>query len=70
MPAAERLDYWVDAVSDGFLAMEVSSPQRLGFDSELHSARLGALGLNRVQGRAQDVFRTRRAIARSRENYH
>lgn len=66
---AERLDYWIGAVCEGFLEMDVTSPQASNFDAELTSAPLGPLQLNRVRGSAQDVYRTRRAVARSRENY-
>lgn len=68
-PAGERLDYWVEAVCEGFLEMDVSSPARDHFAAELTSARLGALQLNRVRGSAQDVYRTSRAVARSRRDY-
>jgi len=67
-PAA-RLDYWIGAVCEGFLEMDVTSPQASRFEAELTSAPLGALQLNRVRGSAQDVYRTRRAVARSRDNY-
>lgn len=66
---AERLDYWIGAVCEGFLEMDVTSPQASRFEAELTSAPLGPLQLNRVRGSAQDVYRTRRAVARSRENY-
>lgn len=66
---AERLDYWVGAVCEGFLEMEVTSPQPRSFAAELTSAPLGALQLNRVRGSAQDVYRTRRAVARSEQDY-
>ena len=68
-PAGERLDYWVDAVCEGFLEMDVTSPARDHFAAELTSAPLGALQLNRVRGCAQDVYRTPRAVARSRQDY-
>lgn len=64
-----RLDYWVGAVCEGFLDMEVASAQA-GFGAELVSAPFGGLTLNRVQGSAQDVYRTRRGIARSRQDCH
>jgi AraC family transcriptional activator of tynA and feaB len=70
VPDGERLGYWVDAISDGFLAMEAHSPQRGGFHSELRSAPLGEVGVNRVRGSAQHVYRTPRGIARSREHFH
>lgn len=69
VPARERLDYWVDAVCEGFLEMDVTSPAREHFGAELTSAPLGALQLNRVRGCTQDVYRTPRAVARSRQDY-
>lgn len=63
VPAAQRLDYWVGAISEGFLAMDASgNPQ--GFQGELLSAPLGPLGVNWVRASAQQVWRTPRGIAR------
>lgn len=70
VPEGERLGYWVDAISDGFLAMEAHSPLRGGFHSELCAAPLGEVGVNCVRGSAQHVYRTPRGIARSREHFH
>jgi AraC family transcriptional activator of tynA and feaB len=67
---ARRLDYWIGAICEGFLEMDVSSPLAGGFTATLESAPLGPIGVNRVRGSAHDVFRTRRAIARSRSNYY
>jgi AraC family transcriptional regulator, positive regulator of tynA and feaB len=69
VPPAQRLDYWVGAISEGFLEMSATSPVTSRFDSSLESAPLGSIGVSQVRGSAQDVFRTRSAIARSRENY-
>jgi AraC family transcriptional activator of tynA and feaB len=66
---AQRLDYWIGAISEGFLAMEASSPSRTDFNGELVSAPLGPLGVNLVRADAQRVWRTPRGIARSRDNY-
>lgn len=68
-PAGESLDYWIGAVCEGFLEMHVTAGAAGGFAAELTSAPLGPLQLNRVGGSAQDVYRTPRAIARSREHY-
>ncbi|KQX84846.1 helix-turn-helix domain-containing protein [Variovorax sp. Root473] len=70
VPPPQRLDYWIGAVCEGFLEMDVSSPQAGGFGASLESAPLGPLHVNRVRGSAQDVYRTRRAIAHSRQNYY
>ncbi len=66
--AGARLDYWVGAVCEGFLEMEVTSPAHERFSAELVSAPLGALQLNRVRGSAQDVYRTRHAVAHSAQD--
>ncbi|HEX7864727.1 MAG TPA: helix-turn-helix domain-containing protein [Variovorax sp.] len=69
VPAAQRLDYWVGAVCEGFLEMDVTSPAAASFGATLESAQLGPIVVNQVRGSAQDVYRTRRAIAHSRNNY-
>lgn len=70
VPQQQRLDYWIGAVCEGFLEMDVTSTQVGRFGATLESAPLGAIGVNRVRGTAQDVYRTRRAIAHSRSNYY
>ncbi|WP_447776538.1 AraC-like ligand-binding domain-containing protein [Variovorax boronicumulans] len=70
VPPPQRLDYWIGAICEGFLEMDVTSPQAGGFGASLESAPLGPLHVNRVRGSAQDVYRTRRAIAHSRQNYY
>lgn len=69
VPPAQRLDYWVGAVCEGFLEMDVTTPAAGSFGATLESAPLGPLVVNRVRGSAQDVYRTRQAIAHSRSNY-
>jgi len=69
VPPAQRLDYWVGAVCEGFLEMDVTSPMAGSFGATLESAPLGPIVVNQVRGSAQDVYRTRRAIAHSRNNY-
>lgn len=67
VPQRQRLDYWISAICEGFLEMAATSPaQASGFDGTLTSAPLGPIGLHRVCSSAQDVYRTRSAIARSR----
>lgn len=70
VPPAQRLDYWIGAVCEGFLEMSVSAPRTAPFDAELQAAPLDALVLNGVRGSAQQVFRSAAAIARSRENFY
>jgi AraC family transcriptional activator of tynA and feaB len=59
----------VGAVCEGFLEMAVRSraPQR--FDATLTSSSMGELQLNRVEGSAQDVYRTAQQLARGGPNY-
>jgi len=66
---AQRLDYWVGAICEGFLEMEAVSPSASVFHSSLESVSWGEVAINGVRGSAQDVYRTRAAIARSRDNY-
>lgn len=67
---AQRLDYWVGAICEGFLEMAATSGCGAAFHSSLESASCGPVAVNRVRGSAQDVFRTGAAIARSRENFY
>jgi AraC family transcriptional activator of tynA and feaB len=64
-----RLDYWIGAVCEGFLEMDVRSTLP-GFQAELVSAPLGAIALNAVRGSGQDVYRTGRGIAHSAQNFY
>lgn len=65
----ERLDYWVGAICEGFLEMSATSSRDADFHSSLASVSWGPVTVNEVRGSAQDVYRTRAAIARSRENF-
>ncbi len=65
-----RLDYWIGAICEGFLEMTATTPVAAVFESSLESAQLGPIGVNRVRGSAQDVYRTQTAIRRSRANYY
>ena len=68
--APDRLDYWVGAICECFLEMQASSPAHERFGCELLSVPLDSLRVNRVRGSAQNVFRTRAGIARSRQNFY
>ncbi|GKS89758.1 hypothetical protein [Acidovorax sp. SUPP2539] len=65
VPAAQRADYWVGAVCDCFLDMEVEPGQRQAFSATLASMPCGGLRVNRVSGSAQRVRRTLQGIRRS-----
>ncbi|MGJ7494913.1 helix-turn-helix domain-containing protein [Variovorax sp. RT4R15] len=70
VPPAQRLDYWIGAICEGFLEMDVSARLDPGFRASLEAAPLGPLVVNRVSGSAQDVYRTPRAVAQSRDNFY
>ena len=65
VPAQQRLDYWVGAITEGFLAMDASG-SRQDFFGELRCAPLGSVGVNWVEAAPQQVWRTPRGIARGR----
>lgn len=68
VPAAQRLDFWVGAISENFLAMDADGDRR-DFRGELSTAALGAVGVNQVRADPQRVWRTPRGIARSPEQH-
>jgi len=68
VPPAERLDYWVGAISENFLAMEADGDRR-DFRGEISTAPLGPVGVNWVRADPQRVWRTPRGIARNREQH-
>ena len=69
VPPGQRLDYWVDSICEGFLEMSVQTQRRVDLSGRLVSAPCGPIGVNRVDGSAQDVYRTPGAIARSKDNF-
>lgn len=62
------LSYWVEAICEAFLEMKADG-DREAFDASLTKFRFGPIDLNFVDTDPQDVWRTRAAIARSRENF-
>ncbi|MDP9899578.1 helix-turn-helix domain-containing protein [Variovorax ginsengisoli] len=70
VPEAERADYWVGAVCDCFLDMEVDPHQRQAFSAALTSASCAELRVNHVTGRAQKVRRTLQGIRQGCDNYY
>ncbi|MCU0932342.1 MAG: helix-turn-helix domain-containing protein [Serpentinimonas sp.] len=66
VPEHQRLDYWVGAISEGFLAMDASA-RRGSFHGELISAPLDGIGVNRVRADSQKVWRTPSAISCDQE---
>lgn len=65
VPQSQRLDYWVGAICEGFEELEASSSLVDDFGASLESAACGQVMVHRVVGSTQEVFRTKRAIARS-----
>jgi len=65
-----RLDYWVGAVCDCFLEMDIATPVRAGFDCSIERGQLDIIGINRVQGSPQHVYRRKASVARSSSNYY
>ncbi|MGY0197025.1 helix-turn-helix domain-containing protein [Leptothrix sp. BB-4] len=62
--APQRLDYWIGAVCENFVEMDVTCPQPQWLAAELATAPLGRLQLNQGRGSALDFYRTRRGIGR------
>jgi len=65
-----RLDYWIGAVCECFLEMDITTPVRSGFDCSIERGQLDTIGINRVQGSAQHVYRRPASVARSASNYY
>jgi AraC-like DNA-binding protein len=60
-----RLDYWVGAICEAFLEMDCNSRARDCFEGRVTRVAIGELGFHQVRAQTQDVYRTRRGIARS-----
>jgi len=65
-----RLDYWIGAVCECFLEMDITTQVRSGFDCSVQRGQLDTIGINRVQGSAQHVYRRKASVARSAANYY
>ncbi|XIA64618.1 hypothetical protein ACFIOY_38410 [Bradyrhizobium sp. TZ2] len=65
-----RLDYWIGAVCECFLEMDVTTPVRSGFGCSIERGQLDTIGINRVEGSAQHVYRRKTSVARSTSNYY
>ena len=64
-----RLDYWIGAVCECFLEMDITTPVRDGFGCSIERGQLDTIGVNRVEGSAQHVYRRKASLARSATNY-
>jgi len=65
-----RLDYWIGAVCECFLEMDITTQVRSDFDCSVQRGQLDTIGINRVQGSAQHVYRRKASVARSTANYY
>lgn len=62
------LSYWIEAICEAFLEMKADG-NREHFAAQLTKFQFGPIDLNFVDTDPQEVWRTRGAIARSRENF-
>lgn len=62
------LSYWIEAICEAFLEMKADG-DRDNFTAQLAKFQFGPIDLNFVDTDPQEVWRTRAAIARSRENF-
>ena len=65
-----RLDYWIGAVCECFLEMDITTPVRSDFDCSVQRGQLDTIGINRVEGSAQHVYRRKASVARSTSDYY
>ncbi|MGY8635421.1 AraC family transcriptional regulator [Bradyrhizobium sp. 14AA] len=65
-----RLDYWIGAVCECFLKMDITTSLRSDFNNCLSRGQLDAIGICRVQGPAQRVFRRRNHLAPNASSYY
>ncbi len=71
VPRNQRLDCYVGTVCENLIHVTTSSPERKDFRAEVVVAPLGALRIAALGGSIHDAYRTRKDIARSREQlYH
>ena len=58
----QRLDYWMGAICEGFLEMDVTSSRASHFEASLQRGQLQSIGVNRVLGTSQTfIERSRRS---------
>ena len=50
--------------------MDITTQVRSDFDCSVQRGQLDTIGINRVQGSAQHVYRRKASVARSTANYH
>lgn len=64
----EALSYWVDAICEAFLEMKADSPEPKDFSAAITQHPFGPIDLNYADTTAQEVWRTKHAIAGSRKH--
>ncbi|MFJ9964852.1 AraC-like ligand-binding domain-containing protein [Streptomyces avermitilis] len=69
LPAAERAEYWHEAVSNTFIPLDVSLHEREPSAASITSHCLGSLQISVVRAGPQSVVRSRRLIARDGEEW-
>ena len=69
LPAAERFDYWRQAVSEAFVPLDASRTGTGAFRGELRGASLGPLRLYQVDADSHQVRRTSRLISAEQGDY-
>ncbi|ARQ00494.1 helix-turn-helix domain-containing protein [Pseudorhodoplanes sinuspersici] len=62
------LSYWIEAICEAFLEMKADAECE-SFSAQLTKFQFGPIDLNFVDTDPQEVWRTRTAIARSRQNF-
>ena len=50
--------------------MDITTPVRSGFDCAVQRGQLDTIGINRVEGSAQHVYRRKASLARSAANFY
>ncbi len=65
----EHFAYWREAVCDAYVLLGCESDKRRDFNGEIVLERLSKLSVSFVSGTTQEVYRRRRDIARSSDDY-
>ncbi len=65
----EQFSYWREAVCEAYVLLGCESGTRENFKGEIHLERLSNLAVSFVGGSTQEVYRRKRDIARSSQDY-
>lgn len=68
LPAAAKVSYWNDVITDVFTPMETKPWEKDGFEAEVHAAQLGHLWLANPVATPGTVVRSRQHASRSKEH--